>query len=120
MLMDHKNLRFTPIPDKTNDFIFLKSHHVLGDVSGHFCPRGFFRKNPVLSHTIIYGPLTPCQVSQKTKEPIPRKLMDRRKDRQTEGRTNRPYSLGPFQLWQRTHKISFSLLHMKQFCSIIG
>ena len=25
MLKDHKNFRFTPIPDKTNDLIFLKS-----------------------------------------------------------------------------------------------
>ena len=24
MLKDHKNFRFTPIPDKANDFIFLK------------------------------------------------------------------------------------------------
>ena len=46
MLMDPKNIRFTPVPDKTNDFIFLKSKNT---VSG-----------PFLSHTTIYGPLTPC------------------------------------------------------------
>ena len=29
MLNDHKNFRFTPIPDKINDFIFLKSPKAL-------------------------------------------------------------------------------------------
>ena len=59
MLMDHKNLRFTPIPDKTNDFIFLKSHHVLGDVSGHFCPMGIFSKKfGSVTHNYIWAPNT--------------------------------------------------------------
>ena len=46
MLMNHKNFRFTQIPDKTNDMIFLKIF--------------FFPKNPALSRITIYGPLTPC------------------------------------------------------------
>ena len=59
MLMDHKNLRFTPIPDKTNDFIFLKSHHVLGDVSGHFCPMGIFsKKSGSVTHNYVWAPNT--------------------------------------------------------------
>ena len=52
----------------------------------------FFPKNPTLSHITRYGPLTPCYVSEKTNEPILRKLTDRRKDgrkdRQTDGRTD--------------------------------
>ena len=34
MLMDHKNFRFTQIPDKTNEMIFLKSPQTL--FLGHF------------------------------------------------------------------------------------
>ena len=44
-----------------------------------------FPKNLALLHTTIYGPLTPCKVSEKTNEPIPRKPTDR----QTDGRTDR-------------------------------
>ena len=65
MLMNHKNFHFTQIPDKTNDVIFLKSPKTM--FLGHFWPFlvifaqwGFFPKNPALSHTTIYGPLTPC------------------------------------------------------------
>ena len=65
MLMNHKNFHFTQIPDKTNDMIFLKSPKTM--FLGHFWPFlvifaqwGFFPKNPALSHTTIYGPLTPC------------------------------------------------------------
>ena len=65
MLMNHKNFHFTQIPDKNNDVIFLKSPKTM--FLGHFWPFlvifarwGFFPKNPALSHTTIYGPLTPC------------------------------------------------------------
>ena len=65
MLMNHKNFRFLQIPDKTNDVIFLKRPKTM--FLGRFCPFlvifarwGFFPKNPALSHTTIYGPLTPC------------------------------------------------------------
>ena len=65
MLMNHKNFHFTQIPDKTNDMIFLKSPKTM--FLGHFWPFlvifaqwGFFPKNPALSHTTIYGPLTSC------------------------------------------------------------
>ena len=92
MLMNHKNFRFTQIPDKTNDTIFLKSPKTL--FLGHFWPFlvifarwGFFPKNLALSHVTIYGPLTPCKVPEKTNEPILRKLTDRRKDEQKDGRT---------------------------------
>ena len=45
MLKDHKNLRFTPIPDKTNDLTFLKSQKTL--FFGPFWPFvvPFFFKN---------------------------------------------------------------------------
>ena len=58
MLMNHKNFRFTQIPDKNNNMIFLKSSKTL--FWGHFwaflvtfARSGFFQKNPALSHTSI-------------------------------------------------------------------
>ena len=52
---------------------------------------GFFPKNPALSHITIYEPLTPCFISEKTNEPILRKLTarskDEWKDRQKDGQT---------------------------------
>ena len=65
MLMNHKNFNFTQIPGKNKDVIFLKSPKSM--FLGHFWPflvifawPGLFPKNPALSHTTIYGPLTPC------------------------------------------------------------
>ena len=92
--MNHKNFHFTNISDKTHDVIFLKSPKNM--FLGHFYQTVIFSKKIRLCHTIIYGPLTPCYVSGKTNEPIPRKLTDRRKDGRTEGRTNRLYFIGPF------------------------
>ena len=57
MLMNHKNFYFTQIPNKTNDVIFLKSP---GPFLTIFTWWEFFPKNPALSHTTIYGPLTLC------------------------------------------------------------
>ena len=62
--MDHMKLRFTPIPDKTNDFIFLKSPITLFlgaflTIFGHFCPMGIFFKKPgSLTHNYIGAPNT--------------------------------------------------------------
>ena len=57
-----------------------------------FWAKRFFFKNPDLPHTTRQEPLTPCWVSEKTNEPIQRKLLDRRaegwKDRKTKGRTD--------------------------------
>ena len=47
----------------------------------------FFPKNLALSHTTIYGPLAPCEVSEKTNVPILRKLTDRQKDGWKDGQT---------------------------------
>ena len=88
MLMNHKNFHFTNISDKTHDVIFLKSPKNM--FLGHFwsyLPDGDFFKKTRLCHTIIYGPLTPCYVSEKTNEPIPRKLTDRRKDGRADEKT---------------------------------
>ena len=45
---------------------------------GHFLPifrkMRIFPKNPALSLLSIYGPLTSCKISEKTNEPIPRKV----------------------------------------------
>ena len=46
----------------------------------------FFSKNPAPWHTTTYGPLTPWWVSEKTNEPISRKIPDRR----SEGWMERP------------------------------
>ena len=88
-LMNHKNFHLTQILDKTNDLIFLQSPKTL--FLCHFWPflvilpdRDFLQKIQ-LSHTSIYGPLTACWVSQKTNEPIPRKLLNRRKDTRKDG-----------------------------------
>ena len=49
-----------------------------------FLPDGDSFQKIRLSHTAIYWSLTPCWVSEKTNEPILRKLTDRQKDRWTE------------------------------------
>ena len=54
----------------------------------NFARWGFFPKNPALAHTTIYGPLTPCYVSEKTNEPTPRKLTHSRKDVRKDGWTD--------------------------------
>ena len=62
---------------------------------GHFwpfLPHVDFFQIIRLSQKTIYGPPTPCWVSEKTNEPILKKLTDRQKD----GRTDRPYFIGPF------------------------
>ena len=62
-------------------------------IFGPFAPflgQNFFFLNPALSCTATHKPLTPRWVSEKTNEPIPRKLPDRktngRKDQSTEGK----------------------------------
>ena len=89
MLMNHKNFHFTQIPDKTNDIIFLKSPKpcfwAIFDNFRSFLPDGDFFQKIQLSHKTIYGPLTPCWVSEKTNEPILRKFTDRQKDKQKDG-----------------------------------
>ena len=69
-----------------------------------FLPDGDFFQKIRLSHTAIYWSLTPCWVSEKTNEPILRKLTDRQKTDgpkygRTEGGTDRPYFIGSF--WPR-------------------
>ena len=80
MLMNHKKFRFTQIPDKTNDMIFLKRPKTL--FLGHFWPFlvifaqwEFFQKNQAVTHNYIRAPNT---------MPILRKLTDRRKDGRTD------------------------------------
>ena len=83
MLMNHKNFHFTQISDKNNDMIFLKSPNTL--FLDHFWPfvsflpdGDFFLKNPALSNTTIYGPLTRWPNSEKTY---------RQTEEQTDGQT---------------------------------
>ena len=63
-------------------------------IFGRFCPLIFFLKNPALSHTTIYEPPTPCQVSEKTTELIPRENTDRRKDGWTDPSLQDPSGRG--------------------------
>ena len=105
MLMDNNNFRFTPIPDKYNALIFLKSPKTL--FLGHIWPFlvifawwGFFPKNPVLSHKTIYGPLTPCFSFREVFTEFQKKLISQfrenlRTDRKTHRRTDRPYFIRP-------------------------
>ena len=58
-----------------------------------FLPAGDFFKKIQLSHATIYKPR---RVSEKTNEPILRKLTDRWKTRWTEGRKDRHYFIGAF------------------------
>ena len=61
MLMNHKNLDFTKISDKTNDLIFLKRPKTMfWAIFDDFFPDGDFFQKIRLSHTTIYGPLTLC------------------------------------------------------------
>ena len=53
-----------------------------------FGAKKFFLENPALSHTTSFGFLTSCQNSEKTNHRIPRKRLDGRMDRRTEGRTD--------------------------------
>ena len=85
MLMSNKNFHFTQIPDKINDMIFLKVQKPC--LWAIFARWRFFPKYLALSHITRYGPLTPCQVSEKTNEPILIKLTDRRKDGRKDGQT---------------------------------
>ena len=57
MLMNHKNFRYTQIPDKTNAMISLESSKT---VFGSFLPDGDVYQKLQLCHTTVYGPLTPC------------------------------------------------------------
>ena len=54
-------------------------------IFGNFCPMGFFPKNLALSHTTTYGPLTSCNVSEKTNSQSQENLQT---GRRTEGRTD--------------------------------
>ena len=54
MLMNHKNFRYTQIPDKTNAMISLESSKTL--FLGHFCPMGMFTKNFSSVTQLYMGP----------------------------------------------------------------
>ena len=69
MLMNHKNFRFTPIPDKTNDMIFLKVQKpcfgAILTIFGHFRPMGIFPKNLAVTHSYIRMPNTMLSFKKK-------------------------------------------------------
>ena len=67
----------------------------------------FFFKNLALSVTRYYGPLSSCTISEKTNDPIWRKLSDGQIDRQTDRQTDKsdfivcypPNVERPFHIW---------------------
>ena len=96
MLKGHKYFHSTPFPDKSNEYIFLQSPKThFGVIFDHYwsflLERDFSKKlgqkNRAVMHISIWA-LTTYKVSEKTNEPIPRKLPERRTDRRMEGRTD--------------------------------
>ena len=53
----------------------------------HFLCKKKSCQKSALSRIIRHGPLTPCRVSEKTNEPIPRKLLDRMTEGRKDGQT---------------------------------
>ena len=98
MLMNHKNLHFTQIPDKTNDVIFITSpcFWAILTIFGHFCPMGIFsKKSGCVTHNYIWAPNT-MQSFRKKQWVNPEKTYWQTEGR-TKGQTDRPYFIGPFQ-----------------------
>ena len=87
----HMMLTFRPFLAKTNDSI-LRNYRKspFSGHFGHFLPKfgqtRFFPQNRALSLLIIYGPLTSNKKSEKTNEPILRRVRYRQ-DWQTDRRT---------------------------------
>ena len=61
---------------------------ILGPFSQFWGKKEIFPENPALSYTTPYEFLEPCQISEKTYDTVPRKCLDRRTDRRTEGWTD--------------------------------
>ena len=76
-----------------------------------FWAKIFFLENPAQPRTTIYGFLASCQNLEKPNDTIPRKRPGRRKGGRTDGRTGRPYFIGPFrltpedQLWRKAKRL---------------
>ena len=99
ILMSHKNVRFTPIPDKTNDMIFLKCSKTL--FLGHFWPFSVIfdcwefkkKKNSSVTHNYIWAPNTMLSFRKKLSQFKENLWTDRRrngwKDEWIEERTDR-------------------------------
>ena len=71
----------------------------------NFGAKKFFLENQALSRTTLCGFLAPCQNLEKANDTIPRKHLERSKDRRMDGRTDRPYFIGPLSLPLGSKKI---------------
>ena len=81
--------------EKNSTFLYIQK--TLGlNYFPHFGGKTLFSKNLALWCTTPHGPLKPCWVPEKTKEPIPRKLPNRRADR--------PYTYDPSGHGQGSYK----------------
>ena len=76
MIENHNIFRFKPFLVTSNDSIFHKSPKktILGTFGQIWAKPDFFPKNRALSLFCVYGPLTSCKISEKTNEPILRKV----------------------------------------------
>ena len=97
MLMNHRNFRFTQIPDKTNDVILLQSPVTM--FLGLFLPFlvifarwGFFPKKPSSATQLYMVPNTTLSFRKKWAN----SEKTSRTDRRTDKRSDRPYFIGPF------------------------
>ena len=89
----------TKFSNKLKKHIFLP---ILGLFSQFWGKKHFFSENLALSRTTSYEFLAPCKISEKTYDTITRKWLDRR----TDGSTDRPYFIGPFQLPPKVQKLT--------------
>ena len=84
---------------------------IFGPFSQILGQKNFFPENPALSRTTSYGLLAPCQNSEKTNDTIPRKRLD--------GRTDRPYFIGPLRLPPGLGPINFWKKQTKKLFIVI-
>ena len=73
--------------EKKRIFLYIPIHFPGLGFFPQFGGKTWFSRNLALSYTTPPGPLTLCWVPEKTKEPIPRKLLNKR--------TGRPNSYDP-------------------------
>ena len=80
--------------------VFKKSYFwpIFGQFSQFLGQNFFLLENPALLCITSYEFLASCQNLQKNNDTIPKKRLDRWRNGRKEGRTDRPYFIGPFWL----------------------
>ena len=80
---------------------------IFGAFSQFLGQKHFFLENHALSRTTSCGFLAPCQDLEKTNDTILIKHPDRQRDTRVDGRTCRPYFVGPSCNCQGSNKAHF-------------